>query len=148
MRFRIASRQDLWAGLMFAAIGATALFVSRDYPMGEATRMGPGYFPTYVSAITMALGALIALRSLRIEGEKVGGFAWRAGLLLSLGFAAFGWGIERIGLVGSLAALIALSAAARPGFKPLEVALLAAALSATSWAIFVYALGLPLRPWP
>lgn len=144
---RVRSGEDLGAGSLFMAIGALALYVARDYPVGEATRMGPGYFPTYVGAITVALGALIVLRSLRFAGEKVGGIAWRALALLSLGLAAFGWGIERIGLVGSLAALIVLAAAAGREFRLAEVAALALALAAASSAIFVYALELPIRLW-
>ena len=32
-------------GLMFIGIGAVAIYIAQDYPMGSALRMGPGYFP-------------------------------------------------------------------------------------------------------
>lgn len=147
MRLQIRSPGDFWAGLLFAGIGAVGLLAARGYPLGEATRMGPGYFPAWVGAITVVLGALIALRSLRLHGKSVGGFAWRAIVLLSLGFGAFGWSIERIGLVASLGALIFLTAAAGREFRIGEVAALAIFLITASCAIFVYALGLPLRLW-
>jgi putative tricarboxylic transport membrane protein len=132
---------------MFIGIGVAALLAARDYPLGAAVRMGPGFFPTWVGAITALLGALIALRSLRLEGPSVTPFAWRALAPLALGFAFFGWAIERLGLVASLAVLIVLSALAGREFRVREVAILAAVLIGLCWALFIYALGLPLRPW-
>lgn len=147
VRLRVGRGEDLWAGLLFIAIGLAALVVAREYPMGTAMRMGPGYFPTYVGAITALLGGIIVIRSLQVEGRPVAPFPWRGVLLLALAFAAFGWGIERLGLVISLAALVGLSALAAREFRLKDVVLLALVLIALSCALFVYALGLPLRLW-
>ncbi|MBI4207936.1 MAG: tripartite tricarboxylate transporter TctB family protein, partial [Betaproteobacteria bacterium] len=48
MQFKIRNQEDFWAGLMFIGFGILSIVVSRDYPMGSAMRMGPGYFPTYL----------------------------------------------------------------------------------------------------
>jgi hypothetical protein len=132
---------------LFVGIGAAALLASRDYALGSAVRMGPGYFPTWVGAITVLLGAIIALRSLKLEGQEVTPFDWRALVLLALGFGFFGWAIERLGLVASLAVLIVLSALGGREFRLGEVAILAVVLIALCGALFVYALGLPMRLW-
>ena len=36
-------------GLFFIALGAAAFWISRDYPLGELNRMGPGFFPRMLS---------------------------------------------------------------------------------------------------
>jgi hypothetical protein len=69
---RIRSYEDFWAGLMFIGVGILAVFFAREYPMGSAFRMGPGYFPTYLGAISVVLGAILTGRSL---DEPTGGEA-------------------------------------------------------------------------
>jgi len=57
---RIKSQVDFWGGLLFVGFGLLAILVARDYPMGSAMRMGPGYFPTYIGLALVAIGAWIA----------------------------------------------------------------------------------------
>ena len=54
---RILPRPDVLAGLMFIAIAALGLWVSRDYPVGTALRMGTGYVPRLLCWILLGLGA-------------------------------------------------------------------------------------------
>ncbi len=53
---------ELLAGLMFIAIGGLALFLGRDYPIGTALDMGPGYIPRVVSFGLMGMGAIGVVR--------------------------------------------------------------------------------------
>ncbi len=39
------ARADVLSGLLFIAVAAFGLWVSRDYPVGTALRMGTGYVP-------------------------------------------------------------------------------------------------------
>ena len=39
--------KDFFAGLVFLGFGAGAIVIARGYPMGNAMRMGPGYFPAW-----------------------------------------------------------------------------------------------------
>src|SRR5688572_21474292 len=109
---RIRSQEDFWAGLMFIGFGALAILLARNYPMGSAMRMGPGYFPTYLGAISIFIGALLAGRSFRFEGDGIGRWGWRPLLWLSAAFAAFGLLIEPVGFVPALVALIVASSLA------------------------------------
>jgi hypothetical protein len=111
--------------------------------MGSAMRMGPGYFPTYLGIMMALLGAGISAFSFRIEGEKVGRFAWRAMVLLSVAFVIFGWAIDHIGFIPALLIMIFLSALAGKEFRLKEVAILAAVLTVSSWALFIKGLELP-----
>lgn len=60
---KIHNGKDFWAGLMFVGFGAGFMFVSRNYPMGSALRMGPAYFPTVLGGFMAVLGAIVFFRS-------------------------------------------------------------------------------------
>lgn len=143
MNLKIRSQEDLWSGLMFVGFGILAIVISRDYPLGSAMRMGPGYFPTYIGAILVVLGAIIAATSFRVEGEKVGRFAWRPMILLALAFSIFAWAIDHIGFVPALAVMIVLSSLAGKEFRVKEIIILSAILIVGCWALFIEGLELP-----
>ena len=143
MKYRIRSPEDFWSGLMFMGFGILAVIVSRDYPMGSAMRMGPGYFPMYLGGIMAILGSIITLSSFKVEGEKIKPFAWRAMVMLTLGFSIFGWAIDHIGFVPALFMLIFCSALAGKEFKLLEMLVMSAVLIIGTIALFIYALNLP-----
>jgi hypothetical protein len=145
---KIRSQKDFWAGLMFIAFGMLAIAVSRNYPMGTAFRMGPGYFPTYLGAIMIVIGAITTGSAFRTEGPEIGRWGWRPLLWLSAAFAAFGLLIEGAGFVLALLALIVASSLAGRDTRPLELAVLVAVLITGSVALFIYGLELPYRLFP
>lgn len=142
---KIKNQEDFWAGMMFVAFGALAIYLSQDYPMGTASRMGPGYFPTYLGAIMLVLGLIVALTALRPSSEAttLKGFAWKPAILLSIGFVVFGWGVDHIGFIPSLVALTFVTAAAGQRFKFLEVLILSIVLTAGAVGVFIYGVDLP-----
>jgi hypothetical protein len=145
VKLKIKSQEDFWAGIMFIGFGLAAIIVARDYPLGSAMRMGPGYFPTYLGAIMIVLGAIITARSLWVQGEGIGRWGWRPVVMLGLGFIVYGLFMEQInlGFVPALIALIVLSSFAEPGFRPVELVLLTIALLAIALGIFIFGLDLP-----
>ncbi len=147
MSLKIKSQEDFWAGLMFIGFGILAIIIARDYPMGSAMRMGPGYFPTWIGVILIILGSIIAAMGFKFEGEKVGNFAWRPMILLSIAFAAFGWAIDNIGFILAMVILIVLSALAGKEFRIKGVIAMVAVLVVGAWALFIYALELPFPLW-
>ena len=66
---RIRSPKDFWAGLIFVAIGTGFILLALQYRIGDFHRMGPAMFPTLVGALLAALGAIIALRALALDGD-------------------------------------------------------------------------------
>ena len=145
---KIRGQKDFWAGLMFIAFGILAIVVSHDYPMGTAFRMGPGYFPTYLGAIMIVIGAITTGSAYRTEGESIGRWGWRPLLWLSAAFVAFGLLIEGAGFVLALLALIVASSLAGRDTRPLELVVLVAVLITGSVALFIYGLELPYRLFP
>ena len=140
---RIKSQVDFWGGLLFVGFGLLAILVARDYPMGSAMRMGPGYFPTYIGLALVALGAWIAADGFRLEGERVGSFPWRAIVLLSIGFSTFAWSIDHLGFIPALAIVVLTTSLAGAEFRWKEILVEMVVLIAGCWAIFIYGLELP-----
>src|SRR5688572_16417164 len=103
---------------MFIGFGLLAVIVARDYPLGSAMRMGPGYFPTYLGAIMMVLGAIISFRATRVAGEGIGAWGWRPLIVLGLAFIVYGLSMEtfELGFVPSLIAVIVVSSLASREF--------------------------------
>src|SRR5256885_9716465 len=58
-------RKNVLAGLMFIGVAALGLWLSRNYPIGTALRMGTGYVPRLLCWILMGLGAIVLVQGLR-----------------------------------------------------------------------------------
>jgi hypothetical protein len=146
MKVELRNNKDFFSGLMFIIVGMVAVvFALKNYPMGTGLNMGPGYFPTLMGGILTAFGLYVMARGL-IKGGKVEG-VWgiRPLILLNLGIVAFGFLIDGFGMVPALVVLFFISALGGREFKLKEVIILTVVMTAASWAIFIYGLGLPYR---
>jgi hypothetical protein len=156
---KIKSERDFFSGLMFMAVGIAFAWGAFGYRIGNAARMGPGYFPLLLGVVLTALGGFIVFQSLVFEtedGEDVGPWAWKPlGFIIAanLAFGVLIGGVPSIGLppMGMIAAVVAatfLSALAAGKFRVKEVAILAAVLSAGCYVAFIVLLDLRLPVWP
>jgi hypothetical protein len=147
---RIVNSEWIPPGLFFIALGAAALWVSQDYPLGNLNRMGPGYFPRMLSLGMIGLGAVIFLKGLfeLAAVDRVGVRADRSLWLVPGSMAVFGFSVEPLGLVVALVLTLAVAGAAHRQARVKDVALTTAFLIALSIVIFVVILKLPLRLWP
>ena len=57
------------SGLLFIAIAAFGLWVSRNYPVGTALRMGTGYVPRLLCWLLLGLGVVVLVQGLRAAGR-------------------------------------------------------------------------------
>src|SRR5437763_11414104 len=64
-RAAMLRRKDLLAGAMFMSVALLGLWLSHDYPLGTAVRMGTGYVPRLLCWVLLALGAAVALTAFR-----------------------------------------------------------------------------------
>jgi putative tricarboxylic transport membrane protein len=146
----ILARADVLSGLLFIAIAAFGLWVSRNYPVGTALRMGTGYMPRLLCWILLGLGVIVLIQGLRQQAAplRASPQAWRAVLSVTLSLVAFGLSIERLGLVLAILLLTGIGALATRSLRLVETAIAALALIALSWAIFIYGLGLTIPVWP
>jgi hypothetical protein len=145
---RIRSPKDLWAGLIFVAIGAGFILLALQYRLGDFHRMGPAMFPTLVGALLAALGAIIALRAFAFDGERVSRLHARPIGVTLLAIVLFGVALQWLGLVAAIAVLVLVGAFAARDVRPLQNVALAAVMILFSVAVFVWLLGLPLPLWP
>ena len=143
MPFKIGNQENFWAGILFCGFGLLTAFMARDYPMGTAMRMEPGYYPFYLGIILAILGVIITVTSFKVEGEPIKAFGWRGIIMLSLGFSFFGWAVDSIGFLPALIGLIICSAFAMKGVHLGELLFMGLILIAGSLFIFIYMLGLP-----
>jgi hypothetical protein len=145
---KIKSPKDFWAGLMFVAFGLFFAIGARNYQMGSAARMGPGYFPTMLGGLIALIGGIVLLRSLVVKGGKIRAIPLRLVFIITLSLAVFGYLLKPLGLVVALALLVGVSAFAGQEFKLKEVLLLSVVLIILSVLVFVKGLGLPFPLWP
>ena len=132
-------------------IAAFGLWLSRNYPIGTALRMGTGYVPRLLCWMLLGLGVVVLLQGL-YEVDRIrtqgGPSASRAVLFVTASLVSFGLALERLGLVIAIVLLIGVGALAARDLRPLETALAALVLIALSWAIFILGLGLTIPVWP
>jgi hypothetical protein len=147
---RALTRRDVLSGLMFIAFAALGLWLSRNYPVGTAVRMGTGYVPRLLCWILLLLGGVILIMGLRAADAEDAGppLRWRPLVLIPAALVAFALTIERLGIVIAGLLLIGIGALGGRELRPLEVAAAAAALVFFTWAIFIWALGLTIPVWP
>ena len=151
MQLRIKNPQDFWSGMFFVALGVLAIYLSRNYPMGTALEMGPGYFPTWLGGIMIGFGLVIGGLSFKLEGEAdqreaIREWGFRPWLVLTATLVLFALLMEaELGFVPSLMVLIAGCALAHKDVHWRETILLSVLVTAAAVAIFSYGLSLPYR---
>ena len=144
----VRSPKDFVAGLLFIAAGIAAIAIAANYTLGSAARMGPGYFPRILGILMIVLGAILALRSLRLAGPPLPGWKWRPVLVVLGSVVVFGLIVNYAGLVLSTILLIAMASAASHEFRPKEAVISGILLAALAVGIFVIGLKLQIGIWP
>lgn len=142
---RIRAEKDFWAGLLYVALAAAFLWFGRDYKMGAASRMGPGYFPLTLGWILMGFGVVSIVRSMVTDGSPVGGIAWKKLAVITAGVIAFGALIGPAGLVFALPALVIISAlSSEQSEYDIKALLVLIGLTIFCIVVFVKGLGVPM----
>jgi hypothetical protein len=140
--------RDFFAGLLFIAFGIAAIAIGSGYPMGTAARMGPGYFPRGLGVLLVVLGAIIALRALRLRGEPLA-FGRPRPMLIVLGSVVlFGLLGQQLGLFLGGVMLIVAASAASAEFRWREALAAGIVLAAGAVLVFIVGIGVPFSIWP
>jgi Tripartite tricarboxylate transporter TctB family len=142
-----ARRADLWAGLLFAGLGAVSLWVGADYPMGVPSRIGPGYVPRLLGILMTGLGAFLMLRSAWTREGVDATVAWRPLALVLASVVAFALVFDASGVVPAILVSVGIANFAVPDNRWTTAVVLGAILAFFAWALFVKALLLPLPVW-
>jgi hypothetical protein len=150
VRLKLRNAQDFWCGVFFVALGAAAMYLARNYAMGTALDMGPGYFPIWLGGIMICLGVALAGLSFGREErdpeapESLREWGLRPWFVLPASLAVYALLMDaEVGFVPSLFVLIVGCAAAHKDVNWRETILLAVFVTAGAVAIFSYGLGAP-----
>lgn len=143
MKVELKNNKRFLSGIMFLVIGAVAIYIAQDYPMGTALRMGPGYFPIVLGGIIGLFGIYELIIGVLKPDAVKGNWSIRALIILPLSAVIFGILMEKAGFIPALIALIFASASASKEFKFVEVLMSAVVITIASVAVFIYGLGLP-----
>ena len=146
-KIHIRNPQDLGAGLLFIAIGVGGIFFAQELAFGSTRNMGPGYFPTLLSVLIIAIGLIVTARGVTVEGPRIESIRLRPILFLLAAMLAFGFIIKYAGLILTAALLAILAAFAQPRVRLVETLVFALALAAFVTVVFVFALGQPMPVW-
>lgn len=151
MRAAITTRKDFWTGVLYIAVGLCAFVMARNYTLGSAAHMGPGYFPTVVASLLVLVGVAIVTRSFFRDGALIGRIAWKPMVLVLGAITAFGILINRAGLIAAAAVLVLGCAAASDRFRLAVMPSLGlVTLIAFCAGLFVIGMGIPMPlvgPW-
>ncbi|MCC6868808.1 MAG: tripartite tricarboxylate transporter TctB family protein, partial [Burkholderiales bacterium] len=133
---------------LFIALGIFAITVGSNYTLGSAARMGPGYFPRILGILLIVLGAAITLNGLRVKGEAIPPWNWRATLVVLGSVVVFGYIVEKVGVAIGTVFLIVAAGAASHEFRPVEAVISGIFFAALAVGVFVIGLSLQLPIWP
>jgi hypothetical protein len=155
----IKSQKDFFSGLMFMGVGLAFAWGATTYKVGDAARMGPGYFPLWLGILMTVLGAVITFKSLVFEtmgGDKMGKWAWKPLFFVIASNLIFGVllgglpsiGLPAMGLIAAIYALTFIASMAEAGWKFKATFILATVLAVGSYIAFVLVLKLQFPVWP
>lgn len=140
--------KDFGAGVMFAAIGLAAIVIGSSYPVGTAARMGPGYFPRGLGMILIGLGAILVLKGLRTNGDRLAVRDIKPLAIVMGSVLVFALTVNYLGLALASALLVVLASTASHEFRKVEAAIAAVTLAVFVVIVFGYGLKLQLPLWP
>lgn len=144
----IRDKQNFFAGLMFCAFGALGIVLGSGLNLGTIIRMGPGYFPRFLSVGLLLIGAVILLKAIRYGESPLERWSFRPMFFIFGGILAFAFLISRVGLAVSVLIVILLSAFGTREVRWKESLIMGVFMAGLSALLFIYFLGLPIQVWP
>lgn len=145
-----ANSKDLSAGLLFIAVAALFAVGTLDLDLGTPLKLGPGAFPLLLAGALGLLGLIIVAQAFRNPVAHAMTMPWRGIVLIVLAPILFGLTVRGLGLVVSIAIVVAVSAYASHRMSARLAVVLVGALTLFCVLVFNVGLGLPVRligPW-
>lgn len=155
----IKQAKDFYAGLLFLLAGSAFAWGATGYTVGQAARMGPGYFPLMLGLLLAILGAVMMVKaalSRSTLSDPIGPWAWKPLVFIIAANLVFGvllgglpaLKLPAMGLMAAIVVLTFVASLAADEFKFGETAWLSLALATLSYLAFIVLLKLQFAPWP
>ncbi|TWH64820.1 tripartite tricarboxylate transporter TctB family protein [Azomonas agilis] len=152
MPIKVINTPDFVSGLLFLAAGISGIALGSSYAVGNAMRMGPGYFPLILGGALTLLGLVVLVRCLKLgvteEDNLLASFRWRPALFVVLSVVVFGLLAQELGLLLATVVMTLVSGLARTEIHFPELLGLSVGLAAFGVAVFSFGLGLTLPILP
>ena len=145
--FRVKSPQDFGAAIVFLLIGIAGLYFGRELTLWHRGAHGARLFSLLLSWLIIAIGVVVGLMSLSVEGPPIEAPQFRPMFFVLLSVVIFGYLMSYVGLAITGVVMTLIAAFARRNFNLFESLALGIGLSIACVLIFVYALGQPLPAW-
>lgn len=147
---QIRNKRDFWSGAMFVAIGVLFILLSRQYQLGTAAKMGPGYFPTVLGGLLAVLGLALGWSALSKSAHKteLQAVGWRELILILVAVLVFAALLNPLGVIVSIVTLIIIAAVASFEFRLRDTLLSIIVLLILSYVVFIWGLELQFPVWP
>lgn len=150
MKLRIRNQKDVAAGAIYIAFGAAFGLGALNYNMGDAARMGPGWFPFWIGVLMVIVGFATIAGGVRVRAAEdplkkpaLGTLAWIIGSVV-----LFGVLLQPLGLVLSLVVLVVTSSLASHEFGWKGTLANTVILIVFSVGAFIKGISLQIPLWP
>lgn len=150
MTSRIRNQKDFAAGLIYVGAGLAFALGSLQYKIGDASRMGPGWFPLAVGLLLAAVGGIVAASALRrraaperLQRPQLAPLGWVIGAVVLFGLA-----LQPLGLVLALLVLVLVASRASHEFSWRGALANGIVLAAFSTGVFIKGISLQIALWP
>lgn len=138
------ARKDVLAGLLFASIGAFALWGSRNLPIGSTSEMHAGFIPHVLAYCLIGLGGLIGAGGMVANAEPVARGRLRPLVAILLAIVAFALLLKVSGLFLAVVASVLLASLSNTRLRRTELLVTTIVLLAIAILVFRYALHMPI----
>jgi hypothetical protein len=150
MKIVLRNQKDVAAGVIYVLAGAGFSLGALNYHIGDAARMGPGWFPFWIGILLAVVGVITAVAAVRpaaarekLERPQLGAMAWILGAVV-----LFGLLLQPLGLVLALVALVLVSSRASHEFRWKGALANTVLLVIFSIGAFIYGINLQIPLWP
>jgi putative tricarboxylic transport membrane protein len=141
-----ATDKNFLCGLLFILFAVALGWEALGLPIGQASAMGPGYFPLALAVMLALLGVILVIGSWTAKThDLLTHFEWRGFVTVILAVLVFGATIRTLGFVPAIVLTLTLAILASSKFRPLAAIGTVAFLLVFCWAVFVKGLGMPVR---
>jgi hypothetical protein len=150
MKFAVRNQKDVVAGLIYMVAGTAFSLGALNYKLGDAARMGPGWFPFWIGVLLVAVGMATVASGMHtraladvVKRPELRAMAWILGAVV-----LFGLLLNTAGLVLSLVVLVLVSSRASHEFTWRGTLINAVVLVAFSVGAFIKGINLQIPLWP
>lgn len=141
--------RDVVGGLAMMALGVfVGWYTYSEYEIGQLNRMGPGFFPVWLGGILAVLGFFIALPAFFRKGRALS-VDIKTLVFVTASIVVFASLLKVLGILITTFIAVMISSMAKGGVSWKARVLVALGISATTWLVFIFGLGmiLPVFPW-